>query len=155
MLIKKIENLADKKKWMERFRRAYSGELESESDKFYKNNVIFLVATEKEKELGFIRINDKTSFFSQYTSKLVWNLTDGYVKPPYRNKGVLKELIKYSIKHHDVKMMFIETTRFLANQPYYSELGFTKFYSVREGQLTWAFQEDIWTAVQQRNESST
>jgi len=115
MLIKKLDKLAEKKKWMERFRRAYSGELEPESHNFYTDNVIFLVAQEDGKQLGFIRINDKTYRFSQYTSKHVWNLTDGYVKPPYRNNGVLKELIKYSVNTHDVRMMFIETSRFLVN----------------------------------------
>lgn len=155
MNFKKIDKLAEKKKWMDRFRRAYSGELKPETDKFYTDNVSFLVAQEENRELGFVRITDKTYRFNQFTSKSVWSLTDGYIKPSYRNKGVLKKLIRYSIDHHNVRAMYIETTRFRLNQSYYFDLGFTKFYTVSDGQFTWAFQEDIWQAVEQLNANNS
>jgi GNAT superfamily N-acetyltransferase len=155
MLIKKLDKLVEKKKWMDRFRRAYSGELHPDSCNFYGNNAVFLVAYEQDRELGFIRINDKTSHFAELTDKIVWNLTDGYVKPPYRSKGVLKKLIKYSVEYHDVKMMYIETARFEAHLLYYHGLGFTHSYSVRGGDLTWAFQDEIWPEVKERNAKHT
>lgn len=155
MQIKTLDKLADKKRWMERFIRDYSGETKSNSPSLYGNNVLFLVAYEHDKELGFIRINDKSSQFSDYTDKTVWNLTDGYVKPPYRGKGVLAELIKFSIANHNVKMMYIETERYKKNQHYYNNLGFTNFYTVKAGAFCWVFQEDIWSIVQLKNLENT
>ena len=151
MNITEIHKFAEKKLWMNRFIKAYSGATQSDSSGFYGTNVRFFLATDAETLLGFIRINDKTTLFNNKIPFQVWNLTDGYVKPPYRSKGVLKKLIDYVVKECDVRMMYIETDRFLKNYHYYQSLGFNNHYSVKNNELTWAFQDDVWPYVVERN----
>jgi len=151
MNITEIHKLAEKQKWMIRFFRAYSGSTQSDSNDFYGTNVRFFLASNTDTLLGFVRINDKTKFFNNVCPFQVWNLTDGYVKQPYRSSGVLKKLIEYVVKECDVRMMYIETDRFLKNQQYYQSLGFNNHYTVKNGELTWAFQDDVWTYVVKQN----
>ncbi|MBN36589.1 MAG: hypothetical protein CMM46_17785 [Rhodospirillaceae bacterium] len=94
MDIVEIESLAEKRKWQKRFAKAYTlGEVRI-SDQTFGDNVRFFVAVKDGNELGFIRINDKTNQFDIDDDTQVWNAADAYVKPAYRSKGVLKELLK-------------------------------------------------------------
>lgn len=141
-MIKLVEivKLADKQKWQRRFYDAYDGEMREWSDKLFGTNVKFYVAVEDGKELGFIRINDKVFNFKGFTDEEVWNLTDAYVKPAYRSKGVLREMIAQAVRDLKVKMLYIQTERFDACRAYYFGLGFTYYYTVQQGGMVWAFQ---------------
>lgn len=154
MNITEIHKLAEKQKWMKLFLSAYSGTSRKDSGDFYGTNVRFFLASNKDKLLGFVRINDKSKFFHNECPFPVWNLTDGYVKAPYRSNGVLKQLIEYVVKECNVRMMYIETERYQKNSPYYQSLGFNNHYSVNNGELTWAFQDDVWLYVVDRNKQS-
>ena len=77
------------------------------------------------------------------------------MKPPYRSTGVLKRLAEYVIKEHNVKMMYIETSRLVNNFDYYQKLGFKNYYTVKNGLLSWAFQDDIWPYVIEKNKRTT
>ena len=154
MTITEIHKLAEKQKWMKRFLGAYSGTSRSDSGDFYGTNVRFFLASNTDTLLGFVRINDKSKFFNNECPFPVWNLTDGDVKLPYRSTGVLKQLIEYVVKECDVRMMYIETERFLNNRQYYQSLGFNNHYSANNGELTWAFQDDVWLYVVERNKQS-
>ena len=129
----------------------YFSSLLSDRSEFYGTNVRCFLASDADTLLGFVRINDKTTSFKNDIPFQVWNLTDGYVKPPYRSKGVLKKLIEYVVKDCEVRMMYIETDRFLKNHHYYQSLGFKNHYTVKNKELTWAFQEDVWPYVVERN----
>jgi N-acetylglutamate synthase-like GNAT family acetyltransferase len=147
MIIVELHNLAEKAKWMKRFFNSYSGSTTLDSSTLYGSNVKFFVAERNGASLGFVRINDKSSFFPSDISIEVWNLADAYVKPPYRSSGVLKALVQHVVRNSEVRMLHIETNRFLNNLDYYKELGFNNFYTVHGGELTWAFQDDIWPYV--------
>lgn len=136
-----IHQLTEKKKWQNRFIKAY-GAIDPNANMFGTNSR-FILAIENGKELGFVRINDKSSFFSIHTSMPVWNITDAYVKPAYRHKGVLKALIQHVIENYDVRMIYMTTDRFMDNLDYYRSLGFTFYYTVKEEQMMWAFQTDF------------
>jgi hypothetical protein len=151
MNITEIHKLAEKQMWMSRFSSAYSGTTQRDSSGFYGTNVRFFLASDSDKLLGFVRINDKTTLFKNEIPFQVWNLTDAYIKPPYRGNGVLKKLIKYVVTDCEVRMMYIETDRFLKNFHYYQSLGFNNHYTVKRGELTWAFQDDVWPYVVERN----
>jgi GNAT superfamily N-acetyltransferase len=149
--IVEIHKLAEKQMWMNRFLSAYSGVAQNDASSLYGTNVRFFLAKEGDALLGFVRINDKATLFEKELPFKVWNLADGYVKPPYRGKGVLNKLIDYVVKGCDVRMMNIETDRFLNNHRYYQSLGFKNHYAVKNGELTWAFQDDVWPYVVERN----
>lgn len=149
--ISEIHKRAEKQKWMKRFINAYSGEVSNDSTDYYGVNVRFFIALTSKSELGFARINDKSNFFSTSCPFKVWSLTDAYVKPPYRRSGVLRKLIEHLVNECDVRMIYIETARFLKNLSYYQSLGFTNHYTVKNRQLTWAFQDDIWPYVVELN----
>lgn len=151
MIITEMHKFADKQKWMNRFFKAYSGDTLGDRPQLYGSNVRFFLLSDLKSEIGFVRINDKSDLFDYPCPLQIWNLTDGYVKPPYRGSGVLKMLIEYVVKECEVRMMYIETDRFLKNRLYYQSLGFNNHYSVKNGELTWAFQDDVWPYVVQRN----
>jgi len=155
--VSEIHKLADKQKWMKRFINAYKGDVKNSFNftGYYGENVRFFVAHTLEFEMGFVRINDKSSLFNKSCSFKVWNLTDGYVKPPYRSIGVLKKLIEHVVKECDVRMMYIETERFSTHLNYYKMLGFNNHYTVENGHQTWAFQDDIWPYVVEMNNRKT
>jgi len=150
MNITEIHKLADKQKWMNRFMNAYSGGTGSDNEHFYGTNVRFFLASNADKSLGFIRINDKTTFIENACPLQVWNITDAYVKTPYRSSGVLRQLIQYVVKECDVRMLYIETNRFSKNRLYYHSLGFNNHYTVKNGEMTWAYQDDVWPYVVDR-----
>ena len=147
MKITELHKLGEKQKWQRRFLKAYSGETVSDSSQLYGINVRFFIASDKDAEFGFVRINDKTKFFKSQIPFQVWNLTDGYVKPPYRSKGILRKLIEYVVKDCEVRMIYIQTDRFLRNYNYYQSLGFNNHYTVKNGEFTFAFQDDVWSYV--------
>lgn len=151
--LKQIEKLADKMKWQKRFRAAYEGELKEWSDAIFGANVKFYVACDGDKELGFIRINDKAFSFKPFTDDEVWNATDAYVKPPYRGKGILREMLAQAVRDLNVKMLYIKTERFIANRSYYFGLGFTYYYTVQNGGMVWAFQTSFRNVVEASNEA--
>ena len=145
-----LTNLADKQMWMGRFRQGHKGKLKKKAF-CYGENSRYIVARENGQDLGFVRINDKSYLYDSYTAVKVWNVTDGYVMPQYRNQLVLMRLIKHVIENYDVKMMFITRDRFIANKNYYFSLGFVHYYFVQNNQMCWAFQDEIWPVVEQRN----
>lgn len=126
---KELTNIFEKRKWQTWFRKAYNGDLKPDSLEFYGSNVKFIVSCKNGKELGFVRINDKSNFFTQSHNIPVWNITDAYIKPAHRHKLVLKELIKHVIHNHHVKLMYIEEARLIKCIKCYSDLGFTEFSS--------------------------
>ena len=147
---KEITKLADKQKWMRRFFQDYKGDYKKENQQMYAETVKFVVVVFDDKELGFARINDKSSFFANQTSDPVWNLTDAYVKPAYRSQGVLRELISYLITNYNVKMLYMKTDRFQKNFFYYQTLGFAEYYTAQNDLMVWAFLKEFWPLVQQR-----
>lgn len=136
---KELTSISDKRKWQTWFRKAYDGDLKPDSLELYGSNVKFIVICENDKELGFARINDKSKFFTQSHNIPVWNITDAYIKPAYRNKLVLKELIKHVIDNHHVKAMYIEEARLTKYIKYYSDLGFTEFSSKPGATMVWGY----------------
>lgn len=142
MELTEIHLLAEKRKWQSRFEKAYSYELRL-SDEIFGEGARFFVAKENGKELGFIRINNKTSFFKDKIEGEVWNAADAYVKPPYRQKGVLKSMLINVIAYNHVRMCCLVPELFASHIAYYRELGFVKAIKGNETGLMWLFHRDI------------
>ncbi len=154
LVLKLIVELEDKIKWQRLFRNEYDGGLKTWSHMQFADNVKFYVAIDGGKELGFIRINDKSSFFPTIRNCNIWNLTDAYVKPIHRNKGVLRKMITQAVAELDVKMMLITTDKFYKNKDYYFKLGFSYHYTVQNGAMTWAFLPSLAKNFSPYNDSS-
>lgn len=139
-----IHLLAEKRKWQNRFIKAYDYEVRT-SDQIFgsSSNVRFFVAKENGRELGFIRINNKTSFFKDEIEGEVWNAADAYVKPPYRSKGILNKMLKEVIAKHQFKMCCLVPELFAAHSDYYKQLGFSKAVKGKDRGLIWLFHQDI------------
>jgi hypothetical protein len=133
--VKEITKLAEKAKWNDRFYKNYSGGKQRiEIDRL--NECQVFVATHKGSELGYIRIHNKTEFFSEFYGGEVCSVCEGYVKPPYRSNGVLTFLRRYVIENHNVKVMRIETERYNKLREYYSEQGFILAYDVDDSGIS-------------------
>ncbi|WP_037306884.1 GNAT family N-acetyltransferase [Ruegeria halocynthiae] len=150
--IEEIFELSEKRRWMKKFLSSYKGESVAMNEEMFGSNVRFFVACEDGKQLGFIRINDKSAFFERYTSEPVWNAADAYVKTAYRSKGVMGALLRHVVANCNVKMTHIETARLASNEEYYRQLGFTYHYPVKDGRLSWAFVEGIKETVIEMNQ---
>jgi hypothetical protein len=150
--IVEIYEMGLKKKWMKKFLSSYNGQKRPLNGKMFGKNVRFFMACDGNRQLGFIRINDKTDFFSSCTDEEVWNAADAYVKSAYRGNGVLTALLRYVIENCSVKMTQIETHRLVSNMNLYRQLGFTYSHRVKDGSLSWAFLDDFKDVVIKQNE---
>lgn len=134
MNIKEIHLISEKTKWLEQFRKGYSGGCTKELPKgaFNESACKFLVAYENGKEMGFIRIVAADKFGPKFKGD--WELSEAYIKPPYRSNGVLRELLMYAMDFYNVKIVHLTEDRFSNNYSYYHSLGFTAFVS--DGECT-------------------
>lgn len=119
------EKLAEKKKWLERFRKAYRGLLHPMSMGLFDSYNKYLIASTGGIDVGFLRLADYQFEFASVTDKPIWNISDGYVKPAYQSQGVLRAMIEYSVKECHAKSLTLTHERFNKVAPYYKALGFT------------------------------
>lgn len=141
--IREITRIDEKKKWMRAFIKHYSGETIPLNSAMFGEGVRFLVGSIKGKDVGFLRITDKTKFFAQHYKGKVWNASDAYVKAIYRGQSVLRQLLNFAISHYEVKMVRLETSRLIENLGYYESLGFTYSCGVEDGYLAIAVTDEI------------
>jgi GNAT superfamily N-acetyltransferase len=120
-----LTKLAEKKKWQQRFRKAYREEMLPDADTHYGENIKFIVASVDGRDVGFLRLADVSFRFSSVTDLAAWNICDGYVKPAYQSQGVLHAMITNAVKQHNAKSLTIENERLDKHRRYYSTLGFT------------------------------
>lgn len=136
--LEKVTKVADRLKWLNRFRKSYSGGLRPITASLYRESNRFLVAVSGKLELGFMRLFS-TDEFAHYTKEEVWIVGEAYVKPPYRGKGVLREMITLAVRDHGAKGLHMETSRLVALEEYYFTLGFTDVYGSVDQYLSYAF----------------
>ena len=147
-----VTRLAEKMKWLDRFQKSYSGGQTKTNNKFFGNGCKFLVAKSNGKELGYIRIIDRSSELRKFGATDTWSVSEAYVKPAYRNKGVLRKMLKVVISDYNTKLIKIETERFETNYSYYETLGFKKAFAVQNGELAIAYLDEIADVMSLRNE---
>ena len=133
--IQELTKSADKRKWLDRFFRSYSGSTSKVSLEHLDKSRVFL-AIYNGKEAGYIRIGNYSKIFSEFCHEDVWGVNEGYVKPSYRGNGILTALRSFVVQNHKVKVMRIETSRYLKLANYYQEQGFVYAYAIEEGELT-------------------
>lgn len=133
--IREITKSAEKLKWMDRFLRSYSGSTGKVSLKYLDKSRVFL-AIYNGKEAGYIRIGNYSKNFADICTEEVWGVNEGYVKPAYRGNGILTALRSFAVQNHKVKVMRIETSRYLKLADYYQEQGFVFGYAIEDGELT-------------------
>jgi GNAT superfamily N-acetyltransferase len=152
IVLTEVQKLAEKMKWLERFQKSYSGGQAKTTNKFFENSCKFLVAKSNGKELGYIRIIDRTSELRKFGAADTWSVSEAYVKPAYRNQGVLRKMLKVVISDYKTKLIRIETERFEANYSYYETLGFKNAFSVQNGELAIAYLDEIADVMSLRNQ---
>ena len=155
--LKKIEEFAEKKKWMERFCNAYekglnqNADIYNENSDIYKEMETFYVAIDAENnEVGFMRLTDHSSSFTPYTDEVIFSLSEAYVIPKYRHKNILKKMIINATDELNLKMIFIDRVTYLENLDYYLSLGFGFFFPVGETMIR-AFNGNFKGIVSQKN----
>jgi hypothetical protein len=146
--IKEITKIAEKTKWIKRFKHHYSGNLTVIDSKIYGTGCRYLVAVLDGEEVGFIRITNYTEIWSKWYDNIVWNASDAFVKKQYRNQHVLRRLLKHVINHCHVKSAFIEVERYVAYHSYYRSLGLTNLLYGRDDWLVYIVQEDLFESAQ-------
>jgi len=137
----KISNSAEKRKWFERFCKSYTGGISQPSIEIYQDNICkFFVARCGGKDMGYIRLADSTNLYQKYTDLPFWRACEAYVKPCYRNQGVLRFMLEECAHNHHLAAIEIETERLIKYRIYYQSLGFTYAYTFHQGYLALVFQ---------------
>lgn len=132
--IQEVTKLANKEKWMQCFKKAYSGEIRRLPHKAYDpENSRMFVAKLGNKEIGFIRITNYTDRFEEVYDGEVWNIAEIYVKPAYRSQGISSRLIHYVSRCCHVKSILLEPERYEENRYYFNRQGFTFSLETQDG----------------------
>ena len=147
MDFKELTVLNDKIKWMNQFTKSYEGGLGKFHIGFCKNTTSrFFVAIENGQHLGFVRITNHSNELEG-----LWSLSDAYVKPEFRGKGVLKALIKYVMKNCSVGKVYMTLRTYVENYEYYKSLGFTKFKTSGDGDLVYLYESKLAASLRGKN----
>ena len=135
-VIQEVTKLASKEKWIQSFKKAYSGKIRRLPLKAYdpKNSRMF-VAKLGNKEIGFIRITNYTDVFEEVYGGEVWSIGEIYVKPSYRGQGISSRLIDYVLRFNFAKSILLEPQRYIENQYYFNRQGFTFSLKTEDGLL--------------------
>jgi GNAT superfamily N-acetyltransferase len=121
----KISSAKEKIKWLDRFRKSYSGGMQQTSAEIYKDEVcLFFVALSSDIEVGYIRISNYSKYYSHITKESVWSASDAYVKPKYRKSGILRFMLEEVVAKYSVVSALIEIERYIENHRYYKSIGF-------------------------------
>lgn len=134
-----IHNLRRQRQWYERFQSDYDEGSRPFDKRLMVDNARFFVAKIGSVELGYIHIDDKSSYFDCE----VWNITAAYIKPKYRGKGILREMINYVVSNCRVQMMHISWQRYETHLVYYQSLGFSGDCRGHEPGIGWVFRCDF------------
>lgn len=122
----KLTKVQDKRKWHDRFIKNYKGHTKQASPTIFQDTVsLFFVAQSESDQLGYIRITNYSARYSHLTDQPAWSASDAYVKPKYRNRGVLRFMLTEVITKHSVVSALIDQERLYANLHYYLTLGFS------------------------------
>lgn len=150
--VKEITSLKEKRMWMERFAKEYSGRLIGLEPVMFGQYCRYFVGILNSKEAGYIRIVDYTEMWSKYYDGQVWNASDAFVKKAYRNQSVLRRLLLHVINNCNVKAVRLETARLQSNARYYGSLGFSYAWSIGDGDLSIAVLQELESAAKVRND---
>jgi GNAT superfamily N-acetyltransferase len=124
--IQEVTKLANKKRWMQCFKKAYSGGFKNLKLELYDPEFSrMFIAKLDNKELGFIRITNYTNSFKEVYDGEVWNIAEIYIKPSYRNQGVSTRLIEYVLRSNYAKSILLEPERYNKYQYYFNRQGFS------------------------------
>ena len=122
----KVTKIQEKRKWHDRFIKNYAGHTKQASPTIFNDVVsLFFVAKTESVQLGFIRITNYSAQYKHLTDQQAWSASDAYVKPAYRNRGVLRFMLSEVIAKYFVVSALIEEERMDANERYYLSLGFS------------------------------
>lgn len=132
--IQEVKKLAEKIKWMSYFKRAYPAEVLKIKNSKYDPIVsrIFIIKLGK-KELGCIRIVNKTYIYDGLEVGEVWGISEVYVKPPYRSQGICSKLMNYVLKNNNVKSILLEVDRYEKNKYYFNRFGLSSGVDLGNG----------------------
>jgi hypothetical protein len=117
---------AEKIKWDNRFRKAYTGAMLAHNHlMLFGPQSKFILAEANENELGYVRLNNLSYRFNNYTDMECWNVGEGYVKPCFRKLGVFQRLLEHVTSEHSAASVLISSERYEKHRLYYAMLGYT------------------------------
>jgi len=130
---REIEKLAEKVMWCDRFRKSYRGELHQYNSKMYDSENRFIVIMLDGKDMGFVRLSKRPFDVMGVCIEEVWQISDAYIKPPYRGQGVFKNFIDELVANYGVKLILLTAEVYWRNEDYYDDLDFTEIIEIEDG----------------------
>ena len=126
MKLIEIKNTNLRRKWINKFLRAYHGKQVDVSAVPVRPNDTYLVGYANYRKVGYVSLRKLIGApaIASPNGKL---LKCAFVEKNHRGRGALKQMIQLATEHYDVEVIEIERDRFERNRAYYAELGFTQF----------------------------
>ena len=120
----------EKYRWVSKFSvEYYKGEKITHEDIF--TGAKFYLCKSDDEDVGYIRIVNKTKEYLHLYDGEVWSISEAYVLPNFRHKGILSYMTKQILQQDpNVKRMYILKDRLKKYRKYYRCLGFTYNYTV-------------------------
>jgi hypothetical protein len=126
MKLIEIKNTDLRRKWINKFLRAYHGKQVDVFACRVRPNDTYLVGYANHRDIGYVSLRELDGAFA-IASPNGKVLKCAFVEENRRGRGALKQMIQLATEHYDVEVIEIERDRFERNRAYYAELGFTQF----------------------------
>ncbi len=124
---REMRSVTDKKCWLRKFNKHYvEGVNATHANMFNSAVTKYIAAVANGKDIGFVYlINTQVECNGQNVK--AWRLDSGYVKGQYRSRRVFQQLISHVVSTYNVVEISIEYERYIRNEQYYADLGFSYF----------------------------
>ena len=132
---KEITKLAEKLKWIDRFKKSYSGGVTRKINTLRLNQTKAYIATLQGKEVGYTRVIDMTDLFQNFFGEPVSRIAETYVKPPFRGMGVCTALRRFVKKQERALTLRIQKDRFIKNKDYFENEGYFFAYDITDSDM--------------------
>lgn len=127
---------------MKKFHKGYKYDVVKNLKAQTANNSIFLEARIGDVRAGFLRINDKSSFYNLNEGEAVFNAADAYVEPRFRGGHLLEKLLDHAILEYHVHVACLAPQVYPRYADWYAGKGFT-YHSLGSRSGLWWLRDEF------------
>ena len=124
---REMRSVKDKRHWIHKFGKNYlEGAADTHAGMFNTELTKYVAAVANSKDIGFVYLINLQAQCNSHSAN-AWRLDCGFVKGQYRSRRVFQQLISHVVKKYNVVEISIEYERYIRNEQYYANLGFSYF----------------------------
>jgi hypothetical protein len=149
--VRSLQDIHEKKHWLQLFRQEYEGKLVSIKPSFFAPTHKYLVLSVQGIDVGFAMISQINQQMQAYFGwSNAWKADLTLVKEAHRSRGYQRLLLAHAIAEHGCKAINLLYQRYLDNQDYFASLGFSHAISVDSTSVLVMIDELLYKAIETR-----